>query len=427
MKIDPTTGVGTPAPDEVENTADPGADVLERFRYQAAYAAIISLSLLDDNSEFAELYCEQHEDVLVKRKDGKFVGVQIKTKTDGYGHLTANDEAVINSLCRFSRLDQEFLGHFANFVLCTSCGILQEGKNGSDLKYLIDQSRKIADGQLSAPDSHLKRYLAKIEKETKLTSAQIVQTLSRVRLIQPADMKNIDASVRETLASVGNNGELTYHVLQRMANVLVSMLLTASALSNTSPIRHYIQMLDDPAQANANYVITEKRITKEKVQEALFSAINIEPLYYSANRVPIHGCPPGFRLLERKMTEGGISAENIANARDQKVSAEILFQEWRHKYGPEKANKLYQSVKVVVGNECQEAFDSVFSETQPFGTAMLRVARHNLRSLYSNEPDQIHGLRYTHLLGVMGILTEECRLWWSGKFDIRETDNAEPV
>jgi len=47
------TLISTPA--NTLDTKDPDDDVQRRFRYQAAYAAIISLDLLDENSEFEEI------------------------------------------------------------------------------------------------------------------------------------------------------------------------------------------------------------------------------------------------------------------------------------------------------------------------------------------------------------------------------------
>jgi len=54
---------------------DPGDDIQQRYRYQAACAAIISLSLLSGDSEFECLFCEHHEDILIKKVDGKFIAM----------------------------------------------------------------------------------------------------------------------------------------------------------------------------------------------------------------------------------------------------------------------------------------------------------------------------------------------------------------
>ena len=59
------------SPNQEISTSDPGDDVQRRFRYQAAYAAFLSLQLLNEDSEFQEIYCEQREDALIRKKNEK--------------------------------------------------------------------------------------------------------------------------------------------------------------------------------------------------------------------------------------------------------------------------------------------------------------------------------------------------------------------
>lgn len=67
-------------PDQVPGSSDVGADTLQRYRHQATCAAIVSLATLEEDGDIAELFCEHHEDILVKHRDGKFVGNQLKTE-----------------------------------------------------------------------------------------------------------------------------------------------------------------------------------------------------------------------------------------------------------------------------------------------------------------------------------------------------------
>src|SRR4030067_878547 len=83
------------------DTADTGDDTQRRFRCQAAYAATLSLDLLNPTSEFEELFCEHREDILVRKKDKSFIGIQVKTRESGRDLFKANDPEIINSLKRF--------------------------------------------------------------------------------------------------------------------------------------------------------------------------------------------------------------------------------------------------------------------------------------------------------------------------------------
>jgi hypothetical protein len=66
--------------DTTLNTEDPGDDIQRRFRYQSTYAAILSSSMLQDDSKIEEVFCELHLNILLKLMDGKFHGVQVKTR-----------------------------------------------------------------------------------------------------------------------------------------------------------------------------------------------------------------------------------------------------------------------------------------------------------------------------------------------------------
>jgi hypothetical protein len=64
----------TVGPGDILDTEDPGDDVQRRFRYQHAYAAIQCLKLLEPTSEFIAVYCENHEDVLLRDTTGGMSG-----------------------------------------------------------------------------------------------------------------------------------------------------------------------------------------------------------------------------------------------------------------------------------------------------------------------------------------------------------------
>jgi hypothetical protein len=65
--------------EQVLSMMDPGDDMQRRLRYQASYGALLCLDLLADE-EIVEIFCEHHEDFLVKKSVGQYVGVQVKTR-----------------------------------------------------------------------------------------------------------------------------------------------------------------------------------------------------------------------------------------------------------------------------------------------------------------------------------------------------------
>lgn len=60
------------------------------------------------NPEFVAVYCENHEDVLLRKATGKYVGVQVKTRKFDLEPFKATDKAVIRAIGRFAHLEAAF-------------------------------------------------------------------------------------------------------------------------------------------------------------------------------------------------------------------------------------------------------------------------------------------------------------------------------
>ncbi len=153
-----------------------------------------------------------------------------------------------------------------------------------------------------------------------------------------------------------------------------------------------------------------KQILEERIANNILLA--------TRNLIPIDKLPTGMRKTELKMAAGKVSANNIRRAKDHKFSAQLLLDIWIHKYGAAKAAKQFDQLKLIIGNECQEAYDQRYSDKNPFGQEMLMEVRERLRTRITNEPKLFLGCTYEHLLGVVSILTEMCEIWWSQEFDI---------
>ena len=104
------------------DTADPGDDVLRRFRYQITYAAILAIFVTDERNGLSEIYCEHHEDILVKHDDDTLTGIQIKTKDINLPPFNIEDDAIKNCLKRFVLLNKEHGAVFRAFSIVSNHG-----------------------------------------------------------------------------------------------------------------------------------------------------------------------------------------------------------------------------------------------------------------------------------------------------------------
>ena len=156
---------------------DVGAETGYRFGYQDSWAATLACSLIEESAEFTELYCEHHEDVLLKMVDGRFQGIQVKTRQLDGAHWKTDDEAVLGSLCRFSKLDAQFPNQFVRFVFATNHFFYQAGKTGKNLPHVLAEAAQ-ATGAATAP-TIVKRIVKQIATQTDRSSSDVLATLKK--------------------------------------------------------------------------------------------------------------------------------------------------------------------------------------------------------------------------------------------------------
>jgi hypothetical protein len=72
-----------PSPENTVASGDPGDETANRYRFQWTWAAVVCCMILDDTEDVEEVFCEHHEDVLLKHRDGSFTGQQGRCRTLG--------------------------------------------------------------------------------------------------------------------------------------------------------------------------------------------------------------------------------------------------------------------------------------------------------------------------------------------------------
>jgi hypothetical protein len=165
-------------PADVLSTSDPGDDMQRRIRYQAAYGALLSLQLVSD-SEMSELFCEQHEDFLVRKANGLFVGYQVKTRLPHLGPFKSDDGSMINAMERFVNLDIDFPDQFESFVIVSNCDFWQAEDNGKNLASLIKRMKDRPGAKLTGTASEIVDLL---REKCGCTKKKITAVISKIRL-----------------------------------------------------------------------------------------------------------------------------------------------------------------------------------------------------------------------------------------------------
>jgi len=397
---------------ENQLSKDPGDDTQRRFRYQAAYAAIQSLALLDTDSEVVLIYCEHYEDVLVKRKDDTYIGIQVKTRLVGKDAFKAYETEVVNSIKRFVEHEIEFgVSCFVEYHLVANCGFWYNEENSSNLHYIL----KVANDDKQDP--MLGKFIKKILVEIPSSSHEIViNVLQKTKLLVSPGLDDIESRLLGLLMQIPDLKESAQYV-PLITKELINKCLNAASLVHNSPKMGYLHILRNPENEYTKLTIKEKQITKEIVLNLIkeFTKSADESLLFASGS--LSQIPEGKKRLSIKMKRGGLSEENINLHEDLKISTEYQLRLWNGKYGFPKTDSRYQHIKTIVRTQCQEAYDITRSNKEVFGLEMLNDVRKRLTIVYNEDLSSFFGLRYEHLLGICSILTEECKIWWSEKFD----------
>ncbi len=376
---------------------------------------MLSLGLLNDDGPLEELYCEHHDDVVLRLRSGQFRAIQIKTRGAGAVPFTAVEPAVISSLRKFADLEVRFPSHFKGYLLASNVGFWHEKKNGSNLNHILETVRNKSGTGFAG---FIKRI---IKIKPAIDCAVVTAALSKVDLVETPGLDDVESALCGQLAQIPEYRSRRYDELKAASEAHRDRILAASSLAGLNFLPVYLTLCaDSPQSVRDQYVIQTKRITKDDVTDALNRALSSPTLLRSHQPVPLGELPTGMKKMEIKLMAGGLSVTEIDHLKDLKFSAEYLLQDWLYRYGHERAQKYYEHLRVAVRDECLAAQQSSKRATGLYGSVMLSDLRERLQQRSATHAAATPECGQKHLLGMAGILTEDCKVWWSAEFDLPE-------
>lgn len=410
-------------PDLVLDKSDPGDDVAARFNYQHSYVAINAIGLIISD-DYVELICENHEDYLLKSNVGKFIGKQIKTRKITLAPFKAVDPQVVNALEKFCLLDQKFPGCFEGFDLTTNHTFWENEQSPSNLPWLLTTLQQRGGIKGLRENNPLRQFVEGIAGSTGLSPQDVTTTLIRTTVRGHAsEITHIRSSVQEALCECPGIKDLPYATVAMIAEAVVQLARNASAKVLRGPIRELFAPGTDLKKAVDDQLLAGKRLCKADVLAVIdqfkgsskpYQDIDVSTLVTPAD------APSDLIVAFRKLARGGVEAARVTNIEDRVRSFEKLFIEWSQKYGVDEAKKRYNNVLAAVQFEAAEAHASVEKGAVPYGSAMYGTLAERLKARAKADRDQLYGCRPEHLIGAAGVLTQQCKTWWSPQFDVAE-------
>lgn len=415
-------------PNTKVDTKDPGDIVQNRFRFQAAFAGYTSLRLLGSNSEYECVYCEQLEDILVKLKNGLFTGIQVKTKDKSLGPFKFNDDEIMQSIKRFIKHELEFPNSFSNYIISTNAGFTS-GTNDNNLKLVLETVKKHKASTKCLKELDFSQKLDKLTKLANCKKSLALSVLHKLSVIDWADLDNFRTILAHDVGIITRNEHQPSFILEAIAEELITLTSKAACRSTDLTEPSYYRLLRAPEAVISDSILENKRITPNMVDACLNKHLHTSITLQSIDPSPILLAPIGTEVMEIKMSQGGVSAENIDLMKDNNYSARKLFIGWLYKWGKPEAERQADHLSLLVRNECQEAKDSAESAAAKrgadvYGSEMLLDVRERLRKGHVTLASGYEGLQYPHLLGIAGVLTEECKLWWSKPFSFEKQEKT---
>ena len=405
--------VDTPilSPEDVIARGDPGDETANRYRFQWTWASIMCCMLLDDTEDIEEVFCEHHEDVLLKHRDGSFTGQQIKTREDDQPPWRASDEQFRSACRRFAKLEAEFPGRFRRFCFLTNHQSLVAA-NGQGLAHVLQSISNAA--TVAEVPAKVAEWLHRIAREGEVSDAVAFAAMSKT--IANADLPKLrDAAMRliDTIARCWlPAADCSHEAVRRVAQALIDECGRASSLDHMQLLPDYLLTASGTDAGVRAARIDGKRMTLERVTMVLEQGRDSTAILDGNPALAISPGHGSTVLLHTKLDAGGFSAVSQNSAVDLRDKADYLGTRWIQQHGNTRGLARYNHILSVVLSDAGRAFDASRNLEDRFGPAMRENLRQRFRDRRANG-DELFDCTDDHLEGIAFSLTAQCRILWS--------------
>lgn len=404
------TDAQIPSPENTIACCDPGDEIANRYQFQYTWAAVVCCMLLDDTQDVEEVFCEHHEDILLKHQDGLFTGNQVKTRGLDQPLWKAKDEEVLSACTRFVKLEADYPGRFRNFCFLTNHP-LYSAKNGQGLPHVLQSIRDSSTVADLPPN--IASWVSRVARNADVIEADAYTALSKT--VAKADLPKLrDAVVRliDTIAFCWSSAaECSYNSVRRSAQALIDECGRASSLNHEQLLPAYmIAVVDDDSDIKKR--IEGKRMTLSRVQSTLEYGRDSKATLTGDPTLCVEPGEGSTELLLKKLDVGGFSVVSRNSAEDLRNKADYLGIGWTKKYGYNKGLDRYGHIRSLVLSDAGRAFDATQTEADGFGPEMREDLRRRFRDRRI-AGDQLYGCTDDHLEGIAFSLTAQCKVVWS--------------
>jgi hypothetical protein len=390
---------------------DPGDETQLRFRYQHTFTVLVALTMYSGQVPYKELYCEHHEDILGVVEHGGYHGIQIKTRQLKDGPFELSDKAIKGSLLRFIKHELKYPGSFTKFFIVSNCPCLDDD-TGKSLINLLNQVK--ADVRDDFKPKIMKNYIQNLAIESETTEDVVFEVLKKTEFLLGPGIDDIDSKViNEHLGKLPECSGVGIEKLRVLHRRLCETMHLASSRYLENAIYDYAALAGGELRVNAE-VINSKRISKQLIGKMVSE--NISTNLFLSSRSGISDLSPATsnQLMRFKMATGMIDNDDIEMVDDLRADAEEYFLNGSYK-SENKESYIYElnQIRKIVVNEARESKSRLKKDDAPYGADMLHDIEDRLRNISESRPNDVFQCPYEILKGLVGILTNECKVAFS--------------
>lgn len=407
-------------PTTVRNTADRGDATGRDYRYQHGYGVVLLVAAKCGRRPYVAIWCEQHEDLLAQRQDGLYDGYQIKTARPERGAWKLTDEDLVKSIGRFVDLVNEFGPKIGSLYFVSNTEwdeITPESKDDrrrGQCPRLFLQHVRGCNTPTDIAEPYAKAF-SDLQAGCSCEADELLAVLKRVDLLIGPSRREIESSLaHEHLPLLSECRSLSPVSLDEIRDDLVARVHRAASLQVTDPIRH-LRAFIDPMEPDP--VLLAKRIVVADVVIAPRSAMEVPEFEFVGEAtIQLDAGLLAGNIIDQKLDRAGIS-DQVDYMRGRARAAEYTLMKHVHRR-PDAFPKLLVQIEERVYGEAMEAQLQARQQPVPYGSAMLMDVQSRLRRLAETDAVAIGHHGYDCLIGVAGLLTGSCRIWWGPRFPI---------
>jgi hypothetical protein len=323
-----------------------------------------------------------------------------------------------HSIERFVKLDREFpaqIRHFY-FVSNSECSDSQ-AKEKIHLAPLtvLEHLTSPVGPYLEFCEKALEKALTALSKKIKTPRDALFSVLQRLKIVKGPAEDGFEAEIAHLhLPALEGCESLPPKKLTALLDAVIYRVWIASSKGSRDPSRHYAIINgnygDDPQLLAKRIEVDSLKVVIEELALTRFAYLTrFSTLRYEANR-------QDTKRLRQKLVGGGLG-DYFDSIQRQTLSAERRLIELQNR-DPEQAKQVSAQIESVVLSICEDAHLAAFNEKKSFGRPMLIRVKSDLKTVVEQRSDHVHREPLEMLVGMAGLLTEDCRVWWSKKFKL---------